>query len=608
MRTNFETIVDRLDAITQAQAQAQAQVQIQTIALFEPEKDPLTYCRLTTHIDEVVRLLQDAGIERDSRIGLVAFNGSDLATAFLSIVSTAICAPLNPNLSENEFEFCFSDLQIDVLIVQSGSFSIPIHVAYRLGIPVLEMKTEQSSEAGIFTLTGDSVGKFSNERRFACADDIAIIMHTSGTTSRPKIVPLTHHNMCSSADSIAAVLKLSKSDCCLNVMPLFHIHGLVAALLAPLFAGGSIVCSPEFSPEKFLHWLKTFHVTWYTAVPAIHQEVLRQAIHNPALARKVNLRFIRSATSYLGPKLMSDLERVFNVPVIESYGMTEAAPQITSNPLPPNRRKPGSAGLAAGPEVAIVNKKGTVLDAGHSGEIIIRGPNIMKGYENDTNATSDVFINGWFRTGDEGYLDQDGYLFITGRIKEIINRGGKKIAPREIDEALIEHPDVIDAATFSLSHPTLGEDVVAAVVLNDGSTVYEQEIRRFVLENLSVHKVPTQILIVDCIPKGPTGKLQRQFLAQTFADRLSKSFIKPRNLLETIMVEIFQEVLEVEEIGINDNFFSLGGDSLLAMQVNSRILSRLNIELSPITLFRKPTIVEIAEILECMVSDELLHP
>ncbi|MEK7261749.1 MAG: AMP-binding protein, partial [Pseudomonadota bacterium] len=340
------------------------------------------------------------------------------------------------------------------------------------------------------------------------------VLHTSGTTSRPKIVPLSQRNICASAGHIRDILNLTPADRGLSIMPLFHIHGLIGSVLSTLAAGGSVFCTPGFNALKFFAWMDEAKPTWYTAVPTMHQAILTRAANNREVIARHPLRFIRSSSSSLPPQVLHELEQVFNAPVLESYGMTEASHQMTSNPLPPRPHKPGTVGIAAGLEVSIMDENGKLLGPDATGEVVIRGPNVTNGYENNPKANAEGFRNGWFRTGDQGVLDAEGYLTITGRLKEIINRGGEKISPREVDEVLMDHPAIQQVVTFAMPHPKLGEDVAAAVVLREGKSANEKEIREFVATRLADFKVPRKILILDEIPKGATGKLQRIGLAQ----------------------------------------------------------------------------------------------
>jgi oxalate---CoA ligase len=433
-------------------------------------------------------------------------------------VAVAACctsAPLNPSYRADEFEFYLNDLNAKALIVEKGSTSPAVAVAEKLGVSIVYLLPTPSQGAGSFTLdTASRSPAAASMPGMAQADDVALVLHTSGTTSRPKIVPLTHRNVCASAQHIAHSTAFTASDRGLNVMPLFHIHGLIAGILAPLSQGGEVHCTSGFNALKFFSQMEEVKPTWYTAVPTMHQAILSRSANNKEVIAKVPLRFIRSSSSSLPPQVLAELEDTFHAPVIEAYGMTEAAHQMACNPLPPGKRKPGTVGLAAGPEVAIMDTEGQLLATGSTGEIVIRGPNVTPGYENNDKANAENFTNGWFRTGDQGVMDSEGYISITGRLKEIINRGGEKISPREIDEILMDHPAVGQVVCFGIPHEKLGEEVGAAVVLREGQTATEKELRDYVATRVADFKVPRKILLLDEIPKGATGKLQRIGMAQ----------------------------------------------------------------------------------------------
>jgi acyl-CoA synthetase (AMP-forming)/AMP-acid ligase II len=391
-----------------------------------------------------------------------------------------------------------------------GASGPAAEVAKKLGVAVVEL--HPGAEAGAFTLHGAAAAAPARPG-FAEADDIALILHTSGTTSRPKIVPLAHRNIAASARNIGATLKLSSEDRALNVMPLFHIHGLIAGLSAPLSRGGTIICTPGFNALKFFAQMKEHRPTWVTAVPTMHQAILGRAGQNREVIASVPLRFLRSSSSSMPPQVIGELEAAFGAPLIEAYGMTEAAHQMASNPLD-GVRKPGAVGPAAGPEVAVMGEDGALLGPHEIGEVVIRGPNVFAGYENNEKANAEAFRDGWFRTGDQGALDDDGYLRLTGRLKEIINRGGEKISPREVDEALMDHPAVAQVVCFAIPHDKLGEEVAAAVVLREGASADEKALREFVGAKMAAFKVPRKIVFLTEIPKGATGKLQRIGLAE----------------------------------------------------------------------------------------------
>ncbi|MFT3733009.1 MAG: acyl--CoA ligase [Hyphomicrobium sp.] len=475
--------------------------------------EPLTYGAFRSLVTRTIDRLNELGIGRGDRVAIVLPNGPEMATAFVAVASASTAAPLNPGYRADEFDFYMSDINTKALVVEEGSTSPAIEVAKNRGITLITLKLDSAGRAGSFTLSAETTGAKPAHGGPATSDDIALILHTSGTTSRPKIVPLSHRNVAASAGNIAAALKLSADDRALNIMPLFHIHGLIAGVLAPLSRGGSIFCTSGFNALKFFHAMDEAAPTWYTGVPTMHQAILSRADHNREIIARHKLRFIRSSSSSLPPQVLAELESVFAAPVVEAYGMTEAAHQMASNPIGATR-KPGTVGIAAGPEVAIMDTEGNMLSTGDVGEIVIRGPNVTAGYENNEKANGEAFTNGWFRTGDQGTIDTDGYITITGRLKEIINRGGEKVSPREVDEVLMDHPAVLQVVTFAIPHDKLGEDVAAAVVLREGQQATERELRDFANEHLAHYKVPRKILLLPEIPKGATGKLQRIGLAQ----------------------------------------------------------------------------------------------
>jgi len=488
------------------------------IALAGEGVDAMSYGGLRRLCGATASQLASHGIGRNDRVAIVLENGPVMASAFVTIAACATTAPLNPAYRAEEFRFYLSDLRAKALIMQAGDDSPARSVAAELGVPVIDLTADAAAPAGSFTL---SHGAGSLEAGTApMPDDIALILHTSGTTSRPKIVPLTQRNISASARNIARTLALAPQDRCLNIMPLFHIHGLIGAVLSSLSAGASVWCAPGFNALRFFGWMDDAKPSWYSAVPTMHQAILARAGRNQEIIDAAHLRLIRSSSASLPPQVMAALEKTFDCPVIESYGMTEAAHQMASNLLPPGARKPGSVGVAAGPEVAVLDGNNQPVATGDIGEVCIRGQNVTPGYEANPAANAEAFAGGWFHTGDQGRLDEDGYLTITGRLKEIINRGGEKISPREVDEVLLDHPAVAQAVTFALPHDKLGEEVAAAVVAADGETVDEKGLRAFVAERLADFKVPRKVVVLEEIPKGATGKVQRIGLHEKLAAHL----------------------------------------------------------------------------------------
>jgi acyl-CoA synthetase (AMP-forming)/AMP-acid ligase II/acyl carrier protein len=579
-------------------------------AIEAPGRAALSSGALAHMPGEVVARLNGLGLGRGDRVALVVPNGPEAATAFLAIAAGATCAPLNPDYVAGEVEFYLDDLGAKALVVASGEESPAIAVARRRGLPIIELVPESGAEAGLFSLAGAGGAGGAAAPGFAAPGfaepgDAALVLHTSGTTARPKQVPLTHANLCVSARNVARTLSLNPEDRCLNILPLFHIHGLVAALLGSLTGGGSVICTPGFHAFDFFAWLDECRPSWTTAVPAMLRAILARAGDHRETISRAPLRFIRSSSAALPPPVAEGLEEAFGVPVIEAYGMTEAAHQIASNPLPPGERKPGSVGPAAGPEVAIMADDGRLLPAGQPGEIVIRGASVMGGYENDGQANVEAFANGWFRTGDQGAIDGDGYLTVTGRLKEIINRGGEKIAPREVDEVLLGHPAVAEAVTFAVPDTSLGEEVGAAVVVREGAAVEPREIKAFAAERLAFFKVPRHLVIVAEIPKGPTGKPHRIGLAERLGLGGPPGGLPPvvdstppRTEVEEALAALWREILHVEAVGVHAPFLELGGDSILAAQLVARVRETMEVDVALMDVFDTPTVADMAEMVE----------
>jgi acyl-CoA synthetase (AMP-forming)/AMP-acid ligase II len=487
------------------------------------DQGTLTYGGLRALAAETIAMMNGFGVGRGDRVAIVLPNGPAMATAFVALGAGMTTAPLNPAYRAEEYDFYLSDLGAKALVVADDYDGPALAVARSRSIAVVRLSVADDAPAGRFTLAldGEYGVEAPAETGQARADEVALVLHTSGTTSRPKIVPLLQRNVTASATHIVDTLALTSADHCLNVMPLFHIHGLIAAVLASLKAGAQITCTPGFNALQFFSWLAKAKPTWYTAVPTMHQAILARAGRNADVITATRLRFIRSSSASLPPQVMAALEETFSAPVIESYGMTEASHQMASNPLPPAIHKAGSVGLPAGPKVRLADEdEDALLPIGSEepGEVVISGPNVTPGYEANPEANAKAFfeVDGvrWFRTGDQGTFDAEGYLRITGRLKEIINRGGEKVSPLEVDEVLLDHPAIGQVVTFGLPHDKLGEEVAAAVVLTEGQSASERDIREFAAQRLADFKVPRKVLIVEEIPKGATGKMQRIGMAE----------------------------------------------------------------------------------------------
>ena len=486
-------------------------------AIAAPDRPDLSYGGLRKTATDAAHVIGNLGISRGDRVLIVLNNGPEAAVAFLAAASAGVACPLNPGLTGPEFEFTMSDLAASALLTNPDP-SIARDVATKLGIPILEIAPgEKAGEITVKSANGTdrkpAPSHAAGLLREATSDHEALALHTSGTTARPKLVPLTHGILCASARNISASLGLNPADRCLNVMPLFHVHGLVAAMLSTLYAGATIWCAPGFNGMKFFGWMDQAKATWMTAVPTIYQAVLARAARNAETIACNPFRFMRSSSAAMPQSVLERLEQTFGMPVVESYGMTESAQQICANPLPPAVRKPGSVGLPAGPDVEILDEAGSPQDQGVTGEVAIKGENVTSGYFENPTANAAAFSGPWLRTGDLGVMDADGYLTLVGRAKEIINRGGEKISPAEVEDALLRHPDVTEAAVFALPHPTLGEEPAAAVVMGDKSAGTD-DIRAHASALLAGFKVPRTIIAVDTLPKGPTGKVARLSLAK----------------------------------------------------------------------------------------------
>jgi acyl-CoA synthetase (AMP-forming)/AMP-acid ligase II len=469
-------------------------------ALIAPETGAsISYDALRSQVFDLAAALRGAGVGPADRVAIALPNGAATIVSFLAASLAGTAAPLNPAYRYEEFRFYLDDTNARALIAPPEGAEEARRAAQERGIAILEASTAARGAAGDFAPSGDR---------------IALVLHTSGSTGRPKRVPLTHFNLAISIQNIVNTYKLSTDDVSLCLMPLFHVHGLMASLMATFQSGGTVVVPARFNALSFWRTVREYQVTWYSAVPTIHQLILaRLGSERPAGAEQ--LRFIRSCSAPLAPEMAQRLEDLLGAPVLEAYGMTEASHQMASNPLPPSPRKFGTVGCGTGVQISIMDEQGNHLPTGALGEVVIRGPNVIQGYENNPEANAASFTNGWFRTGDQGVLDAEGYLRLTGRIKELINRGGEKISPREIDEVLLTHASVAEAVAFGVPHPAWGEEVNAAVVLRE--PVAEASLLSYCRERLADFKCPKKIHIVETIPRTATGKIQRGNVAKILA-------------------------------------------------------------------------------------------
>ena len=484
-------------------------------AVVAPDIGSWSYQQLDDETARLADILAANGVGHGVPVSIVLINSYEFVATFLAVTRAgAIAAPLNPAYTSDEFTFYMEDAGARVAILPDGHHPARDATA-NLGIKTIDAALSSSNGHPQVTLSANGAELTSRADSTAPSEsDIALFLHTSGTTSRPKGVPLRHLNLMKSVENIKATYALTPDDTTLIVMPLFHVHGLIGATLSTLNSGGTVVVPPRFSASAFWDQQSQTNATWYSAVPTIHQILLTRADDDEAPHE--SFRFIRSCSAALAPAVFNDLEDRFNAPVLEAYGMTEASHQMSSSPLPPGDRIPGTVGQATGVEVAIMvdENSGELASAGGLGEVVIKGENVMWGYHNNVEANADAFVDGWFRTGDQGFLDDNGYLTLTGRLKELINRGGEKISPLEVDATLLEHPAVAEAVCFAAPDSHYGEAVQAAVVLNADSN--QQEIQDFCRERLADFKVPDIIYFADELPRTATGKIQRRHVATAF--------------------------------------------------------------------------------------------
>ncbi|ERM95094.1 oxalate--CoA ligase [Amborella trichopoda] len=493
-------------------------------ALIVSGKFEISHGRLQELVNEVAVILEDSGVKHGDVVALTFPNTVEFVICFLAAIQAGtVAAPLNSAYTSEEFEFYLSDSKAKLLLLPFDGNKSAEAAASKLNLPFAntESLTDSSNGLAFSGLNSNPNPAPSVQNK---GDDVALFLHTSGTTSRPKGVPLTQRNLAASVENIRGVYDLSRDDRTVVVLPLFHVHGLMCSLLGSLIAGGSVILPAlgRFSASTFWVDMKSYGGTWYTAVPTIHQILLDRHLAAPEPVYP-KLRFMRSCSAALAPIVFARLEEAFGAPVLEAYAMTEAAHLMASNLLPcRGERKPGSVGKPVGLEMAVLSEDGVVLGVGLKGEVCIRGENVTKGYKDNEEANREAFKFGWFHTGDVGYFDADGYLHLVGRIKELINRGGEKISPIEVDAVLLSHPDVAQAVAFGVPDDKYGEEINAAVIPREESSIDEAEVLRFCKKNLASFKIPKRVFITDpdSLPKTATGKIQRRIVAQHFLAKI----------------------------------------------------------------------------------------
>jgi acyl-CoA synthetase (AMP-forming)/AMP-acid ligase II/aryl carrier-like protein len=539
---------------------------------------PILYRDIGPLLEELAEQAGLSQLSRSARVALIMPRGKDGLLGFLAVSSYAICCPLDPRLLDEELVGAMRDLNVATIVDGTGEPRIA-SIAERLKIGMRRVRVPERSS------------KLPQKRQIGPtqADEIALLLQTSGTTSKPKHVALTHSNIVAAARAIGASYGIGPRDLCVNPMPHHHVHGLISAGTSSLLAGAAQYCAQSFSPAAFDRASEALNPTWFTGSPAFHLGLLdyfKAANRAPATRA---LRFMRSSSAPFPASAIAQYERLFGVPLLENYGMTETASTVCSNLLRPGLRKPGSVGCPIGAEIRIADASGREVSAGSEGEVLLRGPSVINRYASGESGP-DHFMDGWLRTGDVGRVDKDGCLFILGRTKELIKRGGHSVYPLEVDSAILSHPEVIDAISFSLEHPTLGEELVAAFVRRAGGTVDGDNIRQFLEGRISTYKIPAAIVCVEEIPKSATGKSARRAMRAAFAEQFAPKGVAPRSELETAVLEAWMSASNVPRLGVTDNLFVHGSDPIRAQRVCDALRQRHGVDLSLKEIIRNPTV------------------
>lgn len=571
MRSDVETLKHVLEARARSDGDSPA--------LLDSSGRVTTYTTLLDLSRIVSTSLLELGVGRDDVVASLLPSTELAAVAFFGVSSIGALAPLHPAWTANEVAEALDRLEPNLVIVD-GQADAARRGAARRGIEAVELSQLLMRRGGVTGAEDHDLPR--------SGDAVVLVLQTSGTTGEPKLVPLTHENVIAASEASRLAYGLSSTDVAVNVMPLFHILGLVGSVVTTVVTGGSVVLLPRFDPELLLQAVASFHGTWLTATPAMHARILEYCREFPEAAKIDSLRFVRSGTAPLPGGVRSAIEETLGVAVTETYGMSEAH-QIASTPLDPTQAKPGTLGLPTASEVAVLVDDRITPEG--TGEILIRGRNVTAGYLNPSGASGDSFVDGWFRTGDLGHVDSDGYLSLQGRLRDVINRGGQKISAWEVDQLLNEHPLVVDAAVFAVEHPLYGEDVAVAVVASRDA-IPPDAVRAFLVERLAPYKVPRTIHYVETIPRTPTGKVKRHLLpGLTEVSSVSATDPLPAETrddsIERSVIELWEELIGTTPILAEDDFFALGGDSLAEAAFRSRIWKQFKVEVPPDAFYQE---------------------
>lgn len=573
----------------------QAQRDPDAVAILALGRTPLTFGGLLDQIDNLRTVLNGCGLGRGDRIAHVGGRGPETAVALLGIASCAVCVPLNSSTPPTEMEKALEETKAKALLVPATTSVEMKSLARQLGIVLLEYSAEDGAPAGRLNIDGRRAAAVTHGGP-AAAGDLAYVLRTSGTTSRSKIVPISHRNVVARTAKSRRIFDLRPGDRCLNLMPLCYHHGLNSGLMLPLVAGSAVICPQAFNVDTFFACMREFSPTWYTASFTYHQTILEWLQQRPNALDGHRIRFMRAGSGPLAAHIRTGVEEMVGAPLLEVYGTTETGTVAANSPV--GKRKPGTVGASPDNDLAIMDDDGNLLATGAEGEVVVRGPIVFDGYENDPAANRRAFRGEWYRTGDHGVIDEGGFIKLLGRRDEVINRGGEKIAPREVDDALLAHSAVAEAVSFPVPHATLHQEIAAAVVLRDDAHVTGQELRRFLATRLASFKVPRVILCTAELPKGPTGKLSRKGLAAHF-DLVPSAppniHGEARTETQRTLLALWRAALKRSDIGLDDDFFLLGGDSLCAVDLLHTIEQHLQYQLPLNFLMEAPTVRQMEE-------------
>ena len=561
-------------------------------AFVEPGGESTSYAETRRRVLALAEAMSAAGIRPGDIVGFVSPRSPLGLIGFLAISSVAVCCPLSARQRPEELAAALESMGVSTL-VDACSDRSAIETARAMRLRVLECR---ATEHGIDMKTVHSDCEITPED-IGVKPGLALVMRTSGTTSKPKLVGLSHANVIAAASAIRSAYGLGEKDLCFNLMPLYHVHGLISGGMSSLLAGSAQLCTGPIAPASFAQAYEDLRPTWFTGSPPVHlalRDYYETAGRQPHNDR---LRFFRSSSAPFPAPAIAALEELFGAPLYENYGMTETTATVCSNLPPPARRKVGGVGSSIGAEIRIADEHGADVAQGVEGEILLKGPSVITEYLGCDDINARNFHGPWLRTGDVGYFDEDGDLFVVGRTKDLIKRGGQSIYPAEIDNALSAHDDIADAIAFAIHHPTLGEDLVAAVVPKAGAELKEPDLRAWLSNAVSTYKVPSAILVVDAIPRNEAGKVQRRELESALAAHFLPAGEPAVSEVEAVVLDIWRKVLKRDDAGVTDNVLVLGADPLRCGHAAEIVREQFGWTITAQQIFQNPTVREQARFL-----------